>query len=404
MISQIKFKNFKLFKKEQTLEFKPITILIGKNNTGKSAVLKLPTLIEGALNSKSPAPINLENKGILQGNRFIDLVYGKFGRAIELELKQENNIEGDFSTLISHIIIDNTTDKPILEYWKLNDEIELQKVEDNVYTNELTNEEYTCYFNGILLDTLSCKTNRDINTPSLSFTLNTDFIGAVREQPRPFYQFSLTKTEESGIDGSKLYNFLIEDYLTTDKKYFNQINKWFSSKFEGWSIYIDVDNEPFHIELRKGSLHINLSQTGMGIGQSLPLISRAFKPCKEETLIIVEEPESHLHPYAHAEIAQLFVDSLANDKNKKYFIETHSLNFVLRIRRLVAEGKLKKEDLGIYYVDFKEETNESILEKINVDDGGGVVNWPEGVFSETTKETRAIYNAQLNDINNVDRN
>ncbi len=76
----------------------------------------------------------------------------------------------------------------------------------------------------------------------------------------------------------------------------------------------------------------------MGISQVLPLIIRAYKPCEKETCIIIEEPESHLHPYAHAQLAQLYFDSLALDRNKKYLFETHSQNFVLRMRRLVAEG------------------------------------------------------------------
>jgi predicted ATP-dependent endonuclease of OLD family len=49
MVSQIRFKNFKLFKNWQTLEIKPITILIGKNNSGKTALLKLPAMIGESL-------------------------------------------------------------------------------------------------------------------------------------------------------------------------------------------------------------------------------------------------------------------------------------------------------------------------------------------------------------------
>ena len=140
----------------------------------------------------------------------------------------------------------------------------------------------------------------------------------------------------------------------------------------------------------------------MGIGQSLPLITRAYKPCDDETLIIIEEPESHLHPFAHAQLAQLFAESTKEDSNKKYLIETHSQNFVLRLRRLVAEGYLNENDLGIYYVEFDEESNEGNLREIKVDDGGGVDWWPNTIFSETSVETRAIYNAQLNDLKNVD--
>ena len=83
-------------------------------------------------------------------------------------------------------------------------------------------------------------------------------------------------------------------------------------------------------------------------------------------------------------------------------IETHSQNFVLRLRRLVAEGYLNENDLGIYYVEFDEESNEGNLREIKVDDGGGVDWWPNTIFSETSVETRAIYNAQLNDLKNVD--
>ena len=66
----------------------------------------------------------------------------------------------------------------------------------------------------------------------------------------------------------------------------------------------------------------------MGISQSLPLIIRAFRPSSEESLIIIEEPESHLHPYAHSQLAQLFAESIKEDTNKRYLIETHSQNFI----------------------------------------------------------------------------
>lgn len=59
MVYRICFKNYKIFRQWQMLELRPITILIGKNNSGKSAVLKLMTVIEGALNTTQDLPINL---------------------------------------------------------------------------------------------------------------------------------------------------------------------------------------------------------------------------------------------------------------------------------------------------------------------------------------------------------
>ena len=145
---------------------------------------------------------------------------------------------------------------------------------------------------------------------------------------------------------------------------------------------------------------INIKQTGQGIHQVLPLIIRSFMAVIKKTLIIIEEPETHLHPAAHGNLAERFVDSYLEDKNRNYLIETHSQNFILRMRRLVAEGKIETKDLAIYYVDFNE--NESTLTESKVDELGGVETWPTGVFAETAKENRAIYNAQLNDLRNVD--
>ena len=411
MINKISFKNYKLFKEKQTLELKPITILIGKNNSGKSAVLKLMTLIEGALNGKSDNVFDLKNDDVSSGDKYKDLIYGKFGRAIELELFQEDFVNEKNDVLNVEISVDVDADMPILENWSLkevfknNDEKEFlnfQRINKTTYFNEIDNTEYLCEFIGIYLANYFDKAKADLSGTIYKIPfLKTDFIGSIREKSKQDYRLNSVNTK-SHPDGRYLYDFLIRDYLTTDKKYFSKISEWIKTKFEGWELYVDVDSEPYHIELRREKLYINITETGMGIGQSLPLITRAYKPCEEETLIIIEEPESHLHPFAHAQLAQLFAESIKQDKNKKYLIETHSQNFILRLRRLIAEKFLNENDVLIYYVDFNDETNESNLKEIKIIDGGKVSYWPEGIFSETLEESIGIRTAQI-DRENVGR-
>ena len=159
----------------------------------------------------------------------------------------------------------------------------------------------------------------------------------------------------------------------------------------------------YEITLKNKSLKpVNILNTGSGILQSFPLIVRSYMPTEEETIVIIEVPESHLHPAAHGNLAERFVDSYLEDSYKRYFIETHSQNFVLRLRRLVAQGKLKKEELAIYYVNFIEEEYVSELKENKVDKDGSLDWWPEGVFGETIIETRAIMNANINNLRNVD--
>jgi predicted ATPase len=412
MINKISFKNYKLFKEKQTLELRPITILIGKNNSGKSAVLKLMTLIEGALNGKSDNVFELNNDEVFSGDKYKDLIYGKFGRAIELELFQEDIVNEKVDVLSVEVSVDIDADVPVLENWSLKEKIknnevnkllDFQKYTKTTYFNEVDSTEYFCEFIGIYLANYFYKEKPDSSGTIYKIPfLKTDFIGSIREKSKQDYRLNPVNTK-SHPDGRYLYDFLIRDYLTTDKKYFSKISEWIKTKFQGWELYVDVDSEPYHIELRRGKLYVNLTETGMGIGQSLPLIIRAYKPCDEETLIIIEEPESHLHPFAHAQLAQLFAESIKEDRNKKYLIETHSQNFILRLRRLVAEGYLNENDLGIYYVEFDEESNEGNLTEIKVDKAGKVDYWPEGIFSETLEETIGIRTAQI-DKGNVDRN
>jgi predicted ATPase len=399
MVTKIRFKNFKLFKEWQELEIKPITILIGKNNTGKTAVLKLLPMLESCLSGKFEEPINMSAGDIRIADFPKELIYGKANRGLEFEI-----YENEQRSLKIKLFAENQYFK--IENWSWNDELSLF-LEDDFYIDE-EERSVSPSFRGFKLTSMTSESGDELKVPSDQFTnkdIVTDYISGIREEALSNYPFEGKFYEKSGAKGENLYQFLIEDSQTTDKKSFTKISDWIKEKFEGWELKIEYDGYrrelPALIFLKKGNLEINFSQTGTGISQVLPLIIRAYKPCEKETLIIFEEPEGHLHPYAHAQIAQLLFDSLALDSNKRYLIETHSQNFILRMRRLVAEGKLSPDDLKIYYVDYDEDLNFSRLQEIKVDSGGGVDHWPDGVFGESVLEARAIMNANINDLRNV---
>ena len=62
---------------------------------------------------------------------------------------------------------------------------------------------------------------------------------------------------------------------------------------------------------------------------------------------------------------------------------------------MIAEGKLNKDSVVIYSIEYEEENNTSTLKKISITDDGAVSYWPENVFSETLDETVAIRTAQI---------
>lgn len=375
MINKIKFSNYKLFKGQQTLELKPMTVLIGKNSSGKSAVLKLPTLIENSLSGDFQEPLLLTNNGIELGGEFKDLIYGRNHlRNLTFSLENDNEkleigINADPRTYYRTYSI---------SYWKIND-VEIDVSKEN--------------FNGFLAKSEKIKT----------LSIKTDYISSYREGLNRYFEKNRKTYEVIGTKGENVYLILIEDALTSSQNIIKKVSTFYQDNFEGWSIRVNEDNAPpYQIELEKGELRINLKEVGLGMIHALPLVVSASIPAKEETLIIIEEPELHLHPAAHGNLAQLFAESVLTDTNKRYLIETHSQNFVLRLRRLIAQGDLDKEKVVIYYVDFNEELAESTLIRINIDGLGkprneaGEIYWPKNVFSETLDETTAIRTAQLN--------
>ncbi|MFH7010668.1 DUF3696 domain-containing protein [Flavobacterium sp. FlaQc-52] len=360
MVSKIRFKNFKLFKNWQELEIKPITVLIGKNNTGKSAILKLPTMISESLKGEIHEPISLNSK-ISVGKRYEELFYNKeiFADTIDFEISDEKE---KLKISIKGI---NRGENIEIKNYNLNDE-DIKITKSNV------------------------KGFKHSKVKSLKLTF--DYIDAFREFPKGGYITDINgKIDNIGISGLNAFKLLAQ-YRKENNLLLSSISKWFEANFEGWKIEINeiaASIEGFDFVLSNDKIkNINIINTGSGIRQVLPLIVRSYMPVEEETLIIIEEPESHLHPAAHGNLAQRFVDSFLENKNKRYLIETHSKNFILRLQALIADPKVSfsNKDIAVYYVDYKEDQQLSILERLEIDEDGEFTKWPEEIFNESYRE------------------
>lgn len=375
MIKSVSFKNYKSFKDLQDLEIKPVTILIGKNSSGKSSIAKLLLLIEDSLKTASEIPVKWTGykDGIELGAEFADLIYGR-SRTGKLELKI-SDIKDSLE-----VVVGTEKEIPKIFSWTFKGENLLG------FDNK---------FHGFKLIT------KDKNLDVSSLEFNIDYIGPFRITPlRELSEVNFTAEVDSiGYRGENAYAALLQDSLTTLQELTSRVSDWYQNNFEGWGIQINKEKAPFYqVEVfrEKADISINIKDVGQGISQALPLVVKAKMKSKTEELIVIEQPELHLHPAAHGNLGELFVESI-NDKNKFYLIETHSQNFVLRLRRLIAEKKYSwftKDSLALYYIDFNEESETSFLKKINVDEKGKVDYWPDNIFNETLVETIALRDAQ----------
>ena len=379
MYTKITFENYKIFKNEQTLEIRPITILFGKNNAGKSAILKLPLILADSLRGKSAEIASSEFNGKDLYADIRDLVYGRATRAVRIGV--EDNVSN--TRLNFSFFVDSDSEiKSHVEHWSF--------ATKNIKRN-IDNEAGIVSFLGAIPHILSQEERLEVD----KIGVFVDYIGNIRLNHDLRDMRIKTLAECSGLDGEKGYYHLLKDSQTSSRTMLKKVSDWYAKTFAGWGIEVDGTSAPvFHVNVTNGMVQTNIADAGFGIIQSLPIVVRACRPCLQETLIILEEPEAHLHPAAQGNLGELIAMSTKEDANKRYLIETHSFNFILRVRALVAAGKLSKEDVAIYFVDYNKDDKGSNLRRVGLDEKGKVSNWPEGVFEETYDEIVRILNAQ----------
>lgn len=221
-------------------------------------------------------------------------------------------------------------------------------------------------------------------------------IGPLRDFPRRAYRLTGESPRDVGQRGENWLNILLR--ARSRDKLVLIVNEWLERL--GYTLRIDWGKQGFvHPLLKdKNGLEISLKDTGFGISQILPLLIQGFS-CDPGTILILEQPEIHLHPKAQAELGDMLI-AIAS-RGIRLIIETHSEHLLLRLQRRVAEESLNKDalispsDLAIYFIEQKE--SESKIHYVELNNRGEFINPPKSLLSffsddyyETVKWTKTI--------------
>jgi predicted ATPase len=110
----------------------------------------------------------------------------------------------------------------------------------------------------------------------------------------------------------------------------------------------------------------------------------------ESSLLILEQPEIHLHPRAQGHLGDLLID-ISNEK-RKLLVETHSEHLLTRIQRRIAEGKIDTGNVALYYCEPSRKG--TMIKRINIDQYGQFEpELPSSFFDESYTESRALLEA-----------
>ena len=136
----------------------------------------------------------------------------------------------------------------------------------------------------------------------------------------------------------------------------------------------------FLVRKYKGGPEVRLTDVGFGVSQVLPVLVLCYY-VPEGSILILEQPEAHLHPKVQSELADLLIEVVKNRK-LQIILESHSEHLILRLMRRIAEEQISADDTAFYFCEMNEGTSE--IERLNVDDYGNITNWPQNFFGDAT--------------------
>ncbi len=149
---------------------------------------------------------------------------------------------------------------------------------------------------------------------------------------------------------------------------------------------ISEQRQEYEVKLRvKGSRDwVDLPDVGFGISQVLPVLVQCFY-APHGSIILMEQPEIHLHPSAQSALADVMIDVInskekGEERNIQLIIETHSEHFLRRLQRRIAEDVIPQNQVSAYFCDIAK--TPAALEPLQIDMYGNIQNWPKNFFGD----------------------
>jgi energy-coupling factor transporter ATP-binding protein EcfA2 len=184
-------------------------------------------------------------------------------------------------------------------------------------------------------------------TAVINFFKNIEYVRPIRPEPKRFFVLDEEKQRHWRQLGLSAYLKFVQGKIEENE--YNDLGRWFQHLQLGLSVFPEEQSKKpeiarlteLHLDEGVDGLHkVNLIDIGFGASQVIPVVIQSIL-AKENSLVIIEQPELHLHPRAQAQLADLFVEM--SRKGVRFLIETHSEHLFLRLRRWIAETTFWKK-------------------------------------------------------------
>lgn len=459
----VRWQNFRGFEDTGPLELRPLTVLIGPNNAGKTSLFAPLLILKQTWESEDPNLCLKSRGGIFDAGSYVDFITNHdTSLPLKLELcwsaaptkgqkRGKPQPLGSLppATLALEFAYDKKSDKIKLAKYLVRDKlgramlrrellesgkysihgIKLPKSTDDIESresNKAIRQGVPTHFlfnaNRVMQSLIRASDTKKVRkgknrtdtktikipTGTMEYVSITNFveraledifeslsyIGPLRERPLRLYELSDETPTAVGIRGQDAPELL---FRSTDGSFDNDVNCWIRKFGFGSKLACDkLLPDAFTVNLiRKNRSKVNFADTGFGISQIFPIIVSGLWS-KKNRRIVFEQPEIHLNPKLQSLLADLFVAFV--NSSQQVIIETHSEHLLLRLRRLVAEGKISSDQIALYFVES--DSGKAVIRHIPVESNGHIepLNWPKDFFQDALRESIGLASAQVKDL------
>jgi predicted ATPase len=449
MLSRLRFKNFKAWPDSGDITLAPLTVLFGTNSAGKTSIPQLLLMLkQTAASPDRQRALQLgDSRSLVELGAYDDIVYRHDVRKpldIELEwttaepLEIQDSVSGveysgdRFGFQVG--IQGDMRRQPIVKSFRYELATDSGRVLDVAMRRvgsgkkfELTSSHYELVrhpgravalpepkrFYGFP-DEVTAYYKNAAFTSDLVLALEKQlagvyYVGPLRDYPSRLYLWSGEIPEHVGIKGEKAVEAILagQDRAFTlrageRKKTLPEI---VASRLRAMGLIKDFRVSPVGkhrkeyevlVKTHAGMPDVKLTDVGFGVSQVLPVVVECFY-VPPRSVVILEQPEIHLHPRVQAELADLFIDAIRARENGEprgcqFIIESHSEHFLRRLQRRIAEGAVSADDTALYFVHTQH--GRARLEKLDIDTFGNIRNWPPEFFGDEIADLVARTRAQ----------
>ena len=372
MLESLILNNFKAFKHQEIL-LRPLTLLTGLNGTGKSSVLQALLLLRQSYQQRVLA--TSDGFGLVLNGELANL---GTGRDVLFDSAEEDEI-GFALTFEKQEAL-----------WRF----EYDRQAD------------------VLRYMSNSEVPRSIYSDSL-FAVSFHYLEAERVGPRTSFEmadFMVRELKQMGTKGQFAVHFLQQNSSKEVLKLMHhpfgrssalidQANAWMGEVSPGAVIQVEGYEEMDRMRLAFGferadtagvARPFRSTNVGFGLTYTLPVLV-ALLSSPANTLVLLENPEAHVHPRGQSKVGELIARAAA--AGVQVIVETHSDHILNGVRVAVKRGLINPKDVALQF--FERPAYDSELSGIEVispriDYDGRLDNWPEGFFDEYAKSLRNL--------------